>query len=231
MIISVKVPADVFLQAANVLKTNEYYVLHVAREEILSEDIRDIQRSGMGARVPYPIIRVINSENESEWFLSQCESVQGNVMIFSWDILLIGITEVTNQATLDLLNRTPYNRHGDAWWDMVEERAREALRAHSTDVGIQLVDDVVDYRHQHRDSVDSLVDVGIDVGRVWYNDPSYQRFLSSFHSQPLDPIGFVPSDYVTSGAPIIKVDDEPRFEEPKDMKPQMSINELLFGGD
>lgn len=223
MIISVKVPADVFLQAANVLKTNEYYVLHVAREEILSEDIRDIQRSGMGAMVPYPIIMVINSENESEWFLSQCESVQGNVMIFSWDMLLIGITEVTNQATLDLLNMTPY-RHDNVWWDIVEERAREAFRTHSTDAGIHF-----DYRRHNIDDIDSLV----DVGRVWYNDPVYQSFLSSLHSHPLDSIGFVPSDYATrrNGAPIIKVEDEPRSEEPKDTKPQMSINDLLFGGD
>lgn len=223
MIISVKVPADVFSQAANTLKINEYYVLHVSREGISSED--NI-RAACGFL--HPIIRVMNEENESEWFLSQCESIQGNVMIFSYDILLTGITEVTNQATLDLLNMTPYNRHGDTWWDTVEEIAREALRTH-TDVGIRLVDELVDYRHPHRDGVDSLV----DVGRAWYNDPVYQSFLSSLHSHPLDSIGFVPSDYATrrNGAPIIKVEDEPRFEEPKDMKPQMSINELLFGGE
>lgn len=230
MIISVRVPADVFSQAANTLKIHEYYVLHVAREGISSEDIR-----AAGAGFLHPIIRVMNEENESEWFLSQCESIQGNVMIFSYDILLTGITEVTDRATLDLLNMTPYNRHGDAWWDMVEGRAREALRTHSTDVGIRLADEIVDYRHPYRDSVDSLVDAAARSARavrVWYNDPLYQSFLSSLHSQPLNPIEeFVPSDYVTSGAPIIKVDDEPRFEEPKDAKPQMSINDLLFGGD
>lgn len=226
MIISVKVPVNAFHHAVNALKANDCrYLLHVAREAMSSE-IDDIQRFGIATGLSFPIIRVMNEENESEWFLSQCEGVQSNVMIFSYDILLTGITEVTNQATLDLLNRAPY-RPDDAWWEIVEERARESLRTHSTDVGIRLVDELVDYRHP-QDSVDSLVDVGM----AWYNDPLYQSFLSALHSQPLNPIEeFVPSDYVTSGAPIIKVKDEPRFEEPKDMKPQMSINELLFGGD
>lgn len=225
MIISVRVPADVFFQAANTLKINDYYLLHVAHEEMFSE-INDIRRFSMATHHPFLIIRVMNGDDESKWFLSQCERVQSNAIIFSLDILLTGITEVTNQATLSLLNMTPY-RPDDAWWEIVEERARESLRTHSTDVGIRLVDELVDYRHP-QDSVDSLVDVGM----AWHNDPLYQSFLSSLHSQPLNPIEeFVPSDYVTSGAPIIKVKDEPRFEEPKDMKPQMSINELLFGGD
>lgn len=230
MIISVKVPAHVFFQAANVLKINDYYLLHVDQEEMFV-DIDGIRRLSMAAHSPFIIIRVVNVEDESKWFLSQCERLQSNVMKFSWDILLTGITEVTNQAALDLLNMNPYNRHGDAWWDIVEERAREAFRTHSTDARINLVDnlvdELVDYRHPHRDGVDSLVDVSM----AWYNDPTYQMFLSSTRPQPSDPIGFAPRDYVTSEAPIIKVKDDSRFEEPKDTKPQMSINELLFGGD
>lgn len=222
MIISVRVPADAFFQAANVLKINDYYILPAVPEEMFSE-IDDIRRLIMATDSSPAIIRVMNEEDESKWFLSQCKRAQINVMTHLYDILLIGIMEVTNQATLDLLNMTPYNRHGDAWLDMVEERAREAFRTHSTDVWIHLVDSI------HG----SLVDAGIDVGRVWYNDPVYQSFLSSLHSQPLDSIGFVPSDYATrrNGAPIIKVEDEPRFEESKDTKPQMSISELLFGSE
>lgn len=220
MIISVRVRADSFFQAANVLKINDYYILPAVPEEMFS-GIDSIRRLTMAINPSSAIIRVMNEEDESKWFLSQCKRVQCNVMTLLYDILLTGIMEVENQATLDLLNVTPYNRHGDAWWDMVEERAREAFRTHSTDVGIHLVDSIHD----------SLVDAGIDAGRVWYDDPTYQRFLSSLRPQPSDPIGFVPSDYVTSGAPIIKVDDEPRFEEPKDTKPQMSINDLLFGGE
>lgn len=220
MIISVRVPADVFHSAAHQLKTDKYYVLHATREEVLIEMV-SIRRFGMAANISYPIIRVMNEENESEWFLSMCGSIQENAVIFSYDILLDGIIEVTNQATLDLLNVTPY-RPDDAWWNIVEERARGALRAHDTEVGIQGIH-LVDYLRPHRDDVDSLVDVGSAY--------AYQSFLSLLHSQPSSPIGFVPSDYVTSGAPIIKVEDKPRFEEPKDTKPQMSINELLFGGD